>query len=81
MKKTYKKHSERVEYLALLTKRDYVLGYWNGLVHVYNKLTGEMLGRFIVESSEVISKSDLEYPDKKKLILRMWKETNVLYVL
>lgn len=25
---------ERVEYLALLTKRDYVLGYWNGLVHV-----------------------------------------------
>lgn len=34
---------ERVEYLALLTKIDYVLGYWNGLVHVYNKSTGEML--------------------------------------
>lgn len=33
----------RVEYLALLTKRDYVLGYWNGLVHVYNKSTGEAL--------------------------------------
>lgn len=31
---------ERVEYLALLTKIDYVLGYWNGLVHVYNKSTG-----------------------------------------
>lgn len=28
---------ERVRYLALLTKTDYVLGYWNGLVHVYNK--------------------------------------------
>ena len=30
---------ERVEYLALLTKIDYAVGYWNGLVHVYNKLT------------------------------------------
>lgn len=34
---------ESVEYLALLTKIDYVLGYWNGLVHVYNKSTGEIL--------------------------------------
>lgn len=40
-----------------------------------------MLGWFIVESSEVISKSDLEYPDKKQLLFWMCKETNVLYML
>lgn len=34
---------ERVEYLALLTKIDYVVGYCNGLVHVYNKLTGVVI--------------------------------------
>ena len=32
-----------VDYLALLTKRDYVVGYWTGLVHVYNKSTGQVL--------------------------------------
>ena len=34
---------ERVDYLALLTKRDYVVGYWNGLVHVYIRSKGTML--------------------------------------
>lgn len=37
-----------------------------------------MLGWFIVESSEVISKSDLVYPDKKKLLFWVSEEMNVL---
>ena len=44
MKRLTKSEVEsRVTYLALLTKRDYVIGYWSGLVHVYNKSTGAML--------------------------------------
>lgn len=40
-----------------------------------------MLGWFTVESSEVISKSDLQYSDKKKLLFWMIEEKNVLYEL
>lgn len=40
-----------------------------------------MLGWFIEESSEVISKSGLDYSDKKKLLFWMCEETNVLYML
>lgn len=40
-----------------------------------------LLGWFIVESSEVISKSDLQYSDKKKLLYWVCDETNVLYEL
>lgn len=44
MKRLTKSNFEaRVDYLALLTKRDYVPGYWSGLVHVYNKSTGAVL--------------------------------------
>lgn len=44
MKRLTKSNLEaRVDYLALLTKRDYVVGYWSGLVHVYNKSSGAML--------------------------------------
>ena len=35
---TKSKLEARVEYLALSTKRDYVVGYWSGLVHVYNAI-------------------------------------------
>lgn len=38
-----------------------------------------MIGWFTVESSEVISKSDLQYSDKKKLLLWMCQEQYVLY--
>lgn len=34
---------ERVAQLAELTARNYVVGYWNGLSHVYNKDNGDML--------------------------------------
>lgn len=35
MKRLTKSNLEaRVDHLALLTKRDYVVGYWSGLVHV-----------------------------------------------
>lgn len=34
---------------------------------------------FTVESSEFISKSDLQYSDKKKLLLWVHEEQNVLY--
>ena len=37
-----------------------------------------IIGWFIVESCEVISKSGLEYPDKKKLLFWVTDETNVL---
>ena len=40
-----------------------------------------VLGWFTVESSEVISKSDLQYSDKKKLLLWSCEEKNVLYEL
>lgn len=40
-----------------------------------------MLGWFIQESSEVISKSDLDYSDKKKLLFWICDEMNVLYML
>lgn len=40
-----------------------------------------MIGWFIVESSELISKSDLEYSDKKKLLLWSSEEMNVLCVI
>ena len=40
-----------------------------------------LLGWFIVESSEVISKSDLGYSDKKKLLFWLCEEMNVLYML
>lgn len=40
-----------------------------------------MLGWFIVESSEFISKSDLDYSDKKKLLFWVCEEMNVLYML
>ena len=40
-----------------------------------------MLGGFIQESSEVISKSGLDYSDKKKLLFWICDETNVLYML
>ena len=40
-----------------------------------------MLGCFIEESSEVISKSGLDYSYKKKLIFWMCEEMNVLYML
>lgn len=40
-----------------------------------------VLAWFTVESSEVISKSDLQYTDKKKLLFWMSKEMNVLYML
>lgn len=39
-----------------------------------------VLGWFTVESSEVISKSDLQYTDKKKLLFWMMEEMNVLYM-
>lgn len=39
------------------------------------------LGWFIVESSEVISKSALQYSDKKKLLFWICEEMNVLYML
>lgn len=38
-------------------------------------------GWFIVESSEFISKSDLDYSDKKKLLFWEIEEMNVLYML
>ena len=38
-----------------------------------------ILGWFTVESSEVISKSDLQYSDKKKLLFWVSEEMNVLY--
>lgn len=38
-----------------------------------------LLGWFIAESSEFISKSDLDYSDKKKLLLWVCDEMNVLY--
>ena len=37
-----------------------------------------MFGWFIVESSEVISKSDLEYSDKNKLLFWVSEEMKVL---
>ena len=40
-----------------------------------------VLGWFTVESSEVISKSDLQYTDKKKLLFWMSEEMNVLYMI
>lgn len=40
-----------------------------------------LLGWFIVESSEFISKSDLHYSDKKKLLFWLCEEINVLYML
>lgn len=40
-----------------------------------------LLGWFIVESSEYISKSDLDYSDKKKLLFWVCDEMNVLYML
>lgn len=41
-----------------------------------------VLGWFTVETSEVISKSDLQYSDKKKLLLFLvFEEKNVLYEL
>ena len=44
MKRLTKSNLEaRVDYLALLTKRDYVVGYRSGLVNVYNKSSGAVL--------------------------------------
>ncbi len=40
-----------------------------------------LLGWFIAESSELISKSDLEYSDKKELLLWVREEMNVLYMI
>lgn len=40
-----------------------------------------LAGWFTVESCEVISKSELEYSDKKKLLLWIYKETDVIYML
>lgn len=40
-----------------------------------------VLGRFTVELSEVISKSDLQYTDKKKLLFWISEEMNVLYMI
>ena len=41
----------------------------------------KLIGWFIVESSEAISKSDLGYSDKKKLLLWAIEEMNVLYMI
>ena len=44
MKRLTKSNLEaRVDYLALLTKRDYVVWYRSGLVVVYNKSSGAVL--------------------------------------
>ena len=40
---TKKVLEERVEQLATLTNTNFVVGYWNGYSHVYNKLNGSML--------------------------------------
>lgn len=40
-----------------------------------------LIGWFIVESSEFISKSDLDYSDKKKLLFWVIEEMNVLYMI
>lgn len=40
-----------------------------------------LLGWFIVESSEFISKSDLDYSDKKKLLFWAIEEMNVIYMI
>lgn len=40
---TKKELEEIVCHLAELTNRKYVVGYWNGLPHVYNKNNGELL--------------------------------------
>ena len=37
------------------------------------------IGWFIVETSEIISKSDLDYSDKKKLLIWVNSEISVLY--
>lgn len=40
-----------------------------------------LLGWFIEESSEFISKSDLDYSDKKKLLFWAIEEMNVIYMI
>lgn len=40
---TKKVLEERVEQLAALTNKNFVVGYWNGYSHIYNKLDGTML--------------------------------------
>ena len=40
---TRKVLGERVKQLAELTSRNYVVGYWNGYSHIYNKSNGTML--------------------------------------
>lgn len=40
-----------------------------------------VIGWFIVELSEFISKSDLDYSDKKKLLFLSIEEMNVLYMI
>lgn len=40
-----------------------------------------LFGWFIVESSEFISKSDLDYSDKKKLLFWAIEEMDVLYMI
>lgn len=38
------------------------------------------IGWFIVETTEIISKSDLDYSDKKKLLIWINSEISVLYM-
>ena len=40
---TKKVLEERVSQLSELTNRMFVVGYWNGMSHVYDKSTGENL--------------------------------------
>lgn len=40
---TKKVLEERVEQLATLTNKNFVVGYWDGYSHVYNQLNGSML--------------------------------------
>lgn len=40
---TKKVLEERVEQLAVLTNTNFVVGYWDGYSHVYNKSSGAML--------------------------------------
>lgn len=40
---TKKLLEERVELLEVLTNTNFVVGYWDGYSHVYNKLGGTML--------------------------------------
>lgn len=39
-----------------------------------------IIGWFIAETSEIISKSDLDYSDKKKLLIWINSEISVLYM-